>query len=1242
MVASRSAPTPPFRLPPRYVVKELLGRGGMGEVYSALDQQEGRLVALKRLRTNSPEDRRRLEREAQHLSRVRHEGIVRLHDVGSTTEETFLTMEYVHGVSLAGFLDRSQPAIDEIRWLLSIAVHLLDALAHLHALGLLHRDLKPSNVMVVVDDADSPSGPQPIDLDQVIAVPPRVKLLDFGLAIERGAAGARAAASGTPLYMSPEQIEGQRSLDERADLYSLGGLLYHCVTRRPPFSRLTDAVSRRVRPRPLNELNPACPIAVSDLILKLLEKEPHHRPDSARETRERLLSLLDNSHQAQLDGPRLRQPAFTGRGAELHTLRNLLKAAARGKGTCIRLSGERGAGKTWLLEQSGLLSEALAEHGMEYIRARSTPAGRWGQGATGLLEDLEALIASDSSAHPDEVEMWLETVRDFTTPERPSTSREQVLDAAQNLVRWSTRKRAILLVFDAFEKADDFTLEFVERLTRALPTIRGAILVSYRTEAVAGEGGALAPWSKRVDDAGHPPPITVGYLTDEELTGLAQQMLRPERPLSSQVQETLLARAEGRPLLLSRWLRILWDRGALIEDQGVWTLAPDVSTQDATADLSWHARCSGLTPYEREVLGAAVVCEEAIQPGLLAAVLGPEHAKRADGLPATLRSLSSRGFLVAASEGYELPEDLHLTTIAELFPDDLRASWHRRIATCLREVFGDAGGSHLFRMGRHLAHAGDCQTAAKTLLQAARYATEHYANRQAIEGYERAIELSTEPSIQFTAAQERGELHGKTGDFARALADFQSALDVLPHLHSETSTQRARLEIGIQERIGWVLARQGNLDEALERFTEGLAGADKFQDLRALLLLRIGSILWQRQDATAARDHFRESGALYTEIGDFSQLAEVESNLGLVEKLEQKSEAAVEHFKRAREYAEKSGDITKLAGTLGNLGNLYRARGDDTRALEYLQLCRDARIRSGDRQGLAICLNNLAQVQSFRGEYGAAETATRSALETFEQIGDPKGTLIAACNLAAWLIPLGRFDEARTRLNQERPRAMDLRLPPIVAHIDWNVGLLLTALGSYTEAETVLRQGLRELPTEKPGAMRVRILCALSAVHIELENFESAQDSLREANEIAGELDLREEFADLTRLTARLHTNRGDPEEALALCLPRLEEERWDATGTALLHCETGRAYRERGPDWADRTEQHLARAVQSFERMASPHRHAEAQFEMGIYWRLCGEHEEAARLFETAAAQLAEVGADLRAQRFQQLGRAQ
>jgi tetratricopeptide (TPR) repeat protein len=327
---------------------------------------------------------------------------------------------------------------------------------------------------------------------------------------------------------------------------------------------------------------------------------------------------------------------------------------------------------------------------------------------------------------------------------------------------------------------------------------------------------------------------------------------------------------------------------------------------------------------------------------------------------------------------------------------------------------------------------------------------------------------------------------------------------------------------------------------------------------------------------------------------------------------------------------------------LGNLGNIYRARGDDTRALKYLQLCRNARVQSGDRQGLAICLNNLAQVQSFRGEYRAAEDTTRNALETFQQIGDPKGTLIAACNLAAWLVPLGSFQEARELLIQERPRAHQLALPPIAAHIDWNMGMLLTALGSYDEADGVILQGLRELPSEKLGGLRSQLLCALAEVHIEIENLEIAEDCLREATELMDELKMREGKADLARLRARLNTNRGAPDEALALCLSRLEQGGWDALGTALLHCETGRAYRELGPDWSDRTEQHLTLAIESFERMANPHRKAEAQFELGRYWRLCGEEDEANALFEDASTHLMTVGATLRARRFQQLGRTQ
>lgn len=253
-----------------YEVLEVLGRGGFGIVFRALDDVLNRMIAVKVL---APElaitsaARKRFLREARAFALVQHENIV--HVYGAEEQPiVHLVMEYIPGETLQQRLDRTGPL--EVPEVLEIGRQIAEGLAAAHATGLIHRDIKPSNVLI---EHGQHKG---------------VKLTDFGLA--RAADDASITHSGlivgTPMYMSPEQAKSER-LDHRSDLFSLGSVLYTMVSGRPPFRAAnTPAVLKRVaedRPRLIPEIIPEVPSWLCAIIMKLLAKSPAGRFQSARE-----------------------------------------------------------------------------------------------------------------------------------------------------------------------------------------------------------------------------------------------------------------------------------------------------------------------------------------------------------------------------------------------------------------------------------------------------------------------------------------------------------------------------------------------------------------------------------------------------------------------------------------------------------------------------------------------------------------------------------------------------------------------------------------------------------------------------------------------------------------------------------------------------------------------------------------------------------------------------------------------
>jgi serine/threonine protein kinase len=272
------------RLGPYEVLAEI-GRGGMGIVLKAFDPTLHRVVAIKVLApqlATSGVARKRFMREAQAVAAVTHDHIVTIHAVEEANGLPYLVMQYIAGLSLQDRIDKEGPL--PLKEILRIGVQTAAGLAAAHAQGIIHRDIKPANILLE-------NGVQ------------RVKLTDFGLAraMDDAILTQSGFVAGSPQYMAPEQARGE-ALDHRADLFSLGSVLYTMCTGRPPFRAAnTLAVLRRVSeetPRPMREVNPEIPDWLAAAVDKLHAKEPAERYQSAGEVAEVLGRHLAELQQA--------------------------------------------------------------------------------------------------------------------------------------------------------------------------------------------------------------------------------------------------------------------------------------------------------------------------------------------------------------------------------------------------------------------------------------------------------------------------------------------------------------------------------------------------------------------------------------------------------------------------------------------------------------------------------------------------------------------------------------------------------------------------------------------------------------------------------------------------------------------------------------------------------------------------------------------------------------------------------
>jgi serine/threonine-protein kinase len=276
----------------RYKIQELLGEGGMGVVYRALDTRTGSYVALKTLRDSSdPLILEMFKREWAELAKLSHPNIVDIRDVDEVTEsgvrKPCFIMPLLPGVTLATLINSASPRIT-VEFVVSVICQVCKGLQAAHERDLIHRDLKPSNIFIMNDDT--------------------AKIIDFGLVHAIGNKSVT-GLKGTWQYMSPEQIEGKPP-NRSFDIFSLGIVAYEALTGHQPFKRgqFEDTVEaiRHFIPQAISEMNPKVPQLLSRAVHVAMAKQPIHRYTSAREFAETLQKAANNQYLERFDPAKLR------------------------------------------------------------------------------------------------------------------------------------------------------------------------------------------------------------------------------------------------------------------------------------------------------------------------------------------------------------------------------------------------------------------------------------------------------------------------------------------------------------------------------------------------------------------------------------------------------------------------------------------------------------------------------------------------------------------------------------------------------------------------------------------------------------------------------------------------------------------------------------------------------------------------------------------------------------------------
>ena len=829
--------------------------------------------------------------------------------------------------------------------------------------------------------------------------------------------------------------------------------------------------------------------------------------------------------------------------------------------------------------------------------------------------------------------------------------REQFLDTALRLIREAARLKPLVIILEDLQHAGELEGELLSRLSRRLETLPILLIVTYRPDAIQ-ETSRIGRWLEGIGESDSRATLRLEGFPDGEIAAFIRALLSPPAEVSRQLLDYLREQTGGNPLALARWLQFLWRRRAIALEDGKWKL--DSVPRDSSSATQWKERLADLEPTAMEVLVAASILGSHFDAGWLSLLMGEREGEgggernavtpERDSLRPALRTLVRSGFLVETPGGCTIAPDFDPQHLGPWLSPRRSRALHLRAAEILLERNSPGAAAHPGRIAMHYSRAGERRAAARYFREAGGRAARTHAHRQGIEAFRQALEHEDRSAERARIGCELGDLHARLREYDEALAGFELAEKV--ELSESSSGVPFERRAVLWDKIGWALQQQGKLEKAQEYFERwareaGEPGRDGSPEWLARACLRLGGIHFDRGDLELARRQFTKSLELYGPDTLPANLIPVYSGLGYVDKLENHPAAAVEWLEKALTAAEKAGNLLETATVLSNLGNLRRARGETEQAVNCLRKSIETRERAGDRQGLAICLNNMAQIQRQRGEFAPAQEATERALEVFEETGDSKGILISRCNLGEFLLRRGKPRQARAILEANLNLAEGLEATRLLETTLCHLARVQLALGETERAEELLRRCLRSLPLDKLQPLRSEALMLLAEALIELSRLEGAQDCLREIFDLHSDGSDPEKRAELFSVEIRLHRTKGELTEAMEAGNRFLEERGVgvDRYGISCLHRELGKVFRDLGPDWADRTEKHLDRALEEFELMGCPLEVAETLIHLGHYWNYLGERDRALDLWQRSEAFFVEAGLG---HRLSELGRLQ
>jgi tetratricopeptide (TPR) repeat protein/ribosomal protein L40E len=731
----------------RYQVKKFLGEGGKKKVYLAHDATLDRDVAFALIKTEKLDEtnKTRIIREARAMGKLGdHPNIVTVYDFGEHEGQPYMVLPLLPGGDVEGLIEKAPDHRLPLNKVIDIAKSVCRGLEFAHGKGIIHRDIKPGNVWLSADGA--------------------AKIGDFGLAVavELSRLTKSGMMVGTVAYMPPEQAMGGK-VTTKADLYSLGAMLYEMVTGRPPFvgDDSVSIIGQHINTPPVTpawhraDLLPA----LDTLIMQLLEKDPDKRPESATV----VLQALEAINASKIKEPSKEVPAenplyrrvFVGREPELKQLQGAFDSAMSGQGTLMMVMGEPGIGKTALCEQ---LATYVTLRGGRTLVGHCYEEGSLSLPYLAFVEAMRSYVLSrevkdlreELGTGATDVARIVSEIRERLKvkprPQKdPEEERYRLMQAVTGFLTNAAGIQPLLIVLEDLHDADNGTLDMLTHVSRHLSGARLLIVGTYRDVEVDRShplSAALADL-RRISAYGR---VILRGLNADEVRRMLENITRESVPWG--LAEAVHRQTEGNPLFVQEVVRFLAEEGLITRKEGRWRPAKDtpleMSIPEGLRDVIGK-RLSLLSKECNQLLSVASVIGREFRLEVLKKVAGLSDEELFKALEeAKKAAVIEERAGVGAAVSYRFAHAFFRQTLYEETIAPRRIRLHQQVAQALKEIYSHRLEEHAAELAEHFSHSSDSSDLEKAVSygeMAAKRAMDVYAYGEAVRLLEQALKV---------------------------------------------------------------------------------------------------------------------------------------------------------------------------------------------------------------------------------------------------------------------------------------------------------------------------------------------------------------------------------------------------------------------------------------------------------------------------------------------------------------------